>query len=105
MELLDGTYFSIVEPLYPLWTSDTKNLKPYKPIETVSYSQRYYAEPSMDSDLGTYTVFVRVQYGIIVWREPLCQTDTWEQANKITENLNQSWERYARRYANANESM
>ena len=102
MELLDGTYFSIVEPLYPLWTSDLKNLKPYKPIETVSYSQSYYAGPSIVSDLVAYTVFVRVQYGTQILIEPLCQIDTWEQANKIAKNLNQSWERYARRTTNAN---
>ena len=95
----------ISELLYPNWLSNPDLLKENAIVETVDYVQTYYAEPSQYNDLGTYTVFVQLQYGIRFWRAPLCQTDTWEQANKIAENLNQSWERYARRVTNANESM
>lgn len=95
----------ISELLYPNWFGNPDLLKENAIVETIDYVQTYYAEPSPYNDLGTYTVFVQLQYGIRFWREPLCQTDTWEQAEAIAENLNQSWRRYARRVANANESM
>lgn len=95
----------ISELLHPDWLSNPDLLKENAIIETVDYVQTYYAEPSPYNDLGTCTVFVQLQYGIRFWKEPLCHTDTWEQADKIAKNLNQSWERYARRYTNANESM